>query len=469
MDPVHIFCYCSTTVPNRFAHPIQILKTVRALAEQPGVRVTLYFVSLGTKPRAIWRYYGMKPLPNVRVRGMVPSWYFRLMKLNNHLCPEQQKIFHLVRWRLARELRRVARTERAFIYTRNENAITMMRKSADAAGIPMYLELHWFKHLDWFRKLPWNQSREVAPPPIGEYKRLLRKLKANEREVLNQADGILCLTDEIRKVLSRWNLKCPLTTLPSGVELIAPEELRANGVEPAGLESDDSEEEVAAGGDLGGADDGDDPADGDAAQDEAIATTDTSPPNRTPLDILYLGQLYPWKGVDLLVQAMAHLPEYRLTIVGGNRDKDKNRVKSLARELGVNGRVNLVGHISHPKVKRYIRKARVCVVPLPRAGYREARFFTSPMKLFEFAAWGKVIVASDLPTLREVLTHGQNALLVRPDDPVALAEGLREALENQPLREQLAAGALKLAQDHAYENRARRILEFCRPGGKVTA
>ena len=73
-----------------------------------------------------------------------------------------------------------------------------------------------------------------------------------------------------------------------------------------------------------------------------------------------------------------------------------------------------------------------------------ARYFTSPLKLFDYMAAGAPIVASDLPTVREVLTDGDNALLVPPGRPVdALAAAIRRLLVNPGLADRLRRTAFE--------------------------
>ena len=410
-QPLHIIVYSSTSLPNDFAHPIQILKTVRALAELPGVRVTLYCVCMNVPADQIWRAYGLEPPAGVKIKSMIPRWYFRLFRMNNHISIDNNIIFRWVRWRLGRELIREARLGPVAIYTRNENAIQLLRFAARKAGVPIFMEIHWLKYVDRFRKYVMRKrERTGSPPTLGACKQFIRKNRARERACLKYATGILCLTGQLQRILERWNLGVRLGYLPSGVEV--------------------NEEPLA-------------------------------PSAGPPIDILYVGQLYPWKGVDNLIHAMQHLEGRRLTIVGGNRDKDLHRVRRLARKLGVEERVELTGHVPHEQVRDYIGRASVCVIPLPRKGFREARFFTSPMKLFEFAVQGRAIVATDLPSLRESLVHGQNAWLCPPDDPKALADAIERVLGDGQLRQQLAAGALELARRHAYPIRAQAILDFC--------
>jgi glycosyltransferase involved in cell wall biosynthesis len=72
------------------------------------------------------------------------------------------------------------------------------------------------------------------------------------------------------------------------------------------------------------------------------------------IDVLYVGQLYRWKGVDTLIRAMRELPGRRLEIVGGNGLADTNRVLDLIRSQGLEDRVHLHGYVSPPAVRAAI-------------------------------------------------------------------------------------------------------------------
>ena len=126
---------------------------------------------------------------------------------------------------------------------------------------------------------------------------------------------------------------------------------------------------------------------------------------------MYVGQLYPWKGVDVLVRAMQDVPRGELTVVGGlPPEPDLERVKRLAAELGLEERVHFRGFVPPPELDAEKRQASVFVIP--NLDSTTARLFTSPLKLFEAMACGRPIVASDLPSIGEVLEDGENALLV---------------------------------------------------------
>ena len=72
----------------------------------------------------------------------------------------------------------------------------------------------------------------------------------------------------------------------------------------------------------------------------------------------------------------------------------------------------------------------------------------------------KPIVATDLPSIREVLHNGRNAILVEPDNPEALAEGIKRVLDNPELANSIAAQARKDVEDYTWEKRSKKILQF---------
>ena len=75
-------------------------------------------------------------------------------------------------------------------------------------------------------------------------------------------------------------------------------------------------------------------------------------------------------------------------------------------------RVTFTGLIEPPQVRERLARANVLVLPNPASAISSR--FTSPLKLFEYMAAGRPIVASDLPALREVLSPDENAVLVTP-------------------------------------------------------
>jgi glycosyltransferase involved in cell wall biosynthesis len=169
----------------------------------------------------------------------------------------------------------------------------------------------------------------------------------------------------------------------------------------------------------------------------------------------YAGHLYPWKGPDVLIAALERLPDVRALIVGGLAgEPDLDRIRTLADRVAP-GRVTFAGLVEPPRVAALLRQADVLV--LPNTPGRVSAAYTSPLKLFEYMASGRPIVASDLPALREVLRPDENAVLVEAGNAGALAAGVARVLGDARLAARLAARAREDVRDWTWDKRAERV------------
>jgi glycosyltransferase involved in cell wall biosynthesis len=170
----------------------------------------------------------------------------------------------------------------------------------------------------------------------------------------------------------------------------------------------------------------------------------------------YAGHLYAWKGVDVFLRALALTPGVRGLIVGGHeQEPDLARVRALAAELGLSQRVTFTGLVEPSRVAGLLREATILVLPNPASAI--STNYTSPLKLFEYMAAGRPIVASDLPSIREVLAGGESALLVTPGDPAAMAEAIERLAADRALGERLASAAHARAGEYTWARRAERL------------
>ena len=170
---------------------------------------------------------------------------------------------------------------------------------------------------------------------------------------------------------------------------------------------------------------------------------------------VYAGGLMEWKGVDLLVEAARELPEVRFVIAGG-MPADVERIRSLA--AGVDN-VRIDGFQPPSRVPLYLAAGDVGVVPNRSKPDISARY-TSPLKVFEALAAGLPLVASDLPSLRDVLESEEDAVFVAPDDSRALAAGIARLVADEELRASLAARGRARAPELTWDARAARLLEW---------
>ena len=162
------------------------------------------------------------------------------------------------------------------------------------------------------------------------------------------------------------------------------------------------------------------------------------------------------KGISLLLQAISILPpRFRCLIIGGVRE-DIEGYRTQAKKLGVSDRVVFTGWMHYDSIPEHLAACDVLVAPFPKTEHYD--LFMSPMKLFEYMAVGKPIVATRLRTVEEIV-NDESAFLVSPNDAKALAGGIMSAADDHSASVR-AKRAQELAQEHTWTKRAERIVAF---------
>jgi len=173
--------------------------------------------------------------------------------------------------------------------------------------------------------------------------------------------------------------------------------------------------------------------------------------------ILFVGNFYEWHDVITLLRAFASVvelfPHVRLVLVGDGATRPA--MEQQAADLGLGNASHFVGLVPHRDVPRYLAAADIAVLPYP-AMQRE--MWLSPLKLFEYMAAGKAIVAAAAGQVADVICNGRNGLLVPPGDVVSMAEALKKLVVDDNLRAQLGRQARTDAeQKHSWEQYAARL------------
>jgi len=169
--------------------------------------------------------------------------------------------------------------------------------------------------------------------------------------------------------------------------------------------------------------------------------------------ILYAGHLYEYKGIPTLLETARLMPELQFVLVGGWED-DINRVKQVCKNTNLHN-VSIMGHVPQSQLTSYLYAADVLI--LPTSSYWKLGETTSPLKLFEYMATKRPIVASALPTIMTVLHDKENALLAEPDKPLSFKNAIANLLENPTLAGAIAERAFQAVQNFTWDSRAERV------------
>lgn len=177
-------------------------------------------------------------------------------------------------------------------------------------------------------------------------------------------------------------------------------------------------------------------------------TPDPSVPRTAEPTFLYLGRLRRYKGVQLLLAALAALREggveARLRI--GGKGEFEGALRRMAAQLRVADRVEFLGYVSEERKRELFRTSWANVLTSPKEGWGITNL--------EAAACGTPTVASDAPGLRESVLHGRTGVLVPHGDVPALAAALGRLAASPEEVERMGAEALRFARRFTWERTA---------------
>jgi glycosyltransferase involved in cell wall biosynthesis len=183
--------------------------------------------------------------------------------------------------------------------------------------------------------------------------------------------------------------------------------------------------------------------------------------NNNKLIIGYVGHLYKGKGMELITKMAEKCPWAEFHVIGGLPEDLDYWKKELIQQKNI----IFYGHVSHKEVYRYMLSFDALIAPYQRkvcvygGGDGDISKWMSPLKIFEYMAAGKAILASDLPVLREILVHGKNSLLADPDNIDKWISNLELIRNDLLLRKELGEGARReFEKKYTWKSRASFII-----------
>lgn len=197
------------------------------------------------------------------------------------------------------------------------------------------------------------------------------------------------------------------------------------------------------------------------------------PPSSRPR-VLYAGYLSGGRGLRLLLEAMAIVRAQRnaeLVLVGPMDPGFEPALAAAIRAAGLESNVILQGPVDHADMARVLSTGDICVAP-SAADETDRPLGPFPIKILEYMACRRAVVAPRRAIVEEVVTDGHDALLFDSGVGQALADGILRLLDDQPLRERLADAAWHTARLRFPASQVRRrVLEMyasiAAPSGSV--
>jgi len=174
------------------------------------------------------------------------------------------------------------------------------------------------------------------------------------------------------------------------------------------------------------------------------------------LTLGFIGFIRDWHGLEGVLRGIAAwrgASPLRLLLVG--EGPARAGLEQLAAELGITDRVHFQGLAARAEVPALVGRFDIALQP-------SAVPYASPLKLFEYMAAGRAIVAPNQPNLREVLRHEENALLFDPAIPGAFWAAVQRLAADASLRNRLGASARAtiLRRELTWQGNARRVVEI---------
>lgn len=225
---------------------------------------------------------------------------------------------------------------------------------------------------------------------------LLAKIKEQELSTLHLSDAIICPSNVTRDYIASLGLDRKLvTTIPNGV---SPSDF---SVTPLPVRD-----------------------------------------GREPV-LLYIGTLADWQGLDIVIKALPKILEQqpvKLRILGRGRSRQRKMLAKQIRKLGLEDHVIVQPAVPHHEIPAVISSADICVAPLG-LNDRNVTQGACPIKVLEYMAAGRPLLASNMPIVRELVREDVDGLLFSPNDPADLAYQANQLLKDMDLSKRLADSA----------------------------
>jgi len=175
----------------------------------------------------------------------------------------------------------------------------------------------------------------------------------------------------------------------------------------------------------------------------------------------FIGSFHYWHGVENLIALIDKVllvkQDVRFLLVGQGGAKEKE-LRDFVSTKGYEECVIFTGYVPHDEIPPYISVMDIVVAPYPKLDF----FYYSPMKIYEYMACGKAVVASKIGQIEEIIKDGHDGILVEPDNIAELSDRVFQLVDNPKLRATIGTTAWNtVLKNHTWSNRAARVSQIC--------
>ncbi len=364
-------------------------------------------------PRVLYTAFDIVPSPKGasthilhNIRGLVNSQFdVHLLTPNDGLLPPQDTVEGARVTRVSQDLSQnfleraihFGKAVLAHLTLHPDYDVVHYRNTWDGLAVAQNKKRFGYKTLFEVNGLPSIELKYHYP---GIDSHLLSKIKEQEIATLHLSDAIICPSNVTREYIASLGLdRKRVTVIPNGVS--------PSDFSPSPLPSREG---------------------------------------RVPV-LLYIGTLADWQGLDVVIKSLPKILEQQpvqLRVVGRGRSRQRKLLAKQIRKLGVEGNVIVQPAVPHHEVPTVIAESDVCLAPLG-LNDRNVTQGACPIKVLEYMASSRPLIASNMPIVRELVREDVDGLLFSPNDPEDLARQVLTLLNDYELSRRLADSATERA------------------------